>query len=89
MEGENNNRQMPKFAGVEEMAEYFDSIDTEELEWQDSQIEFERPEMVHITVRIPKEDLVAIKRVARKHGLGYTAFIRMMLHYAINAGDGS
>lgn len=74
---------LPDFASVHEIAEFFDRTDTEELEWEDADVRFERPEMVHISVRIPKDDLVAIKRAARELGLGYTAFIRMILRRAV------
>ncbi|MTI83639.1 MAG: hypothetical protein FH756_06985 [Firmicutes bacterium] len=77
---------VPNFSNIEDMANYFDHTDTEELEWEDSKIKFKKPEMVHISVRIPQEDLVAIKKAAIKQGLGYTAFIRMMLHRMVNHG---
>ncbi|HAA89528.1 MAG TPA: hypothetical protein DCE07_02965 [Peptococcaceae bacterium] len=47
-------------------------------------MEFERPEMVHVSIRIPKEDLAAIKRAARKLDVGYTTYIRMVLRKAIS-----
>lgn len=67
---------------VKETAEFFDNIDTQELEWEDANVGFEHPEMVHVSVRIPKEDLAAIKKAARKLGVGYTTYIRMVLKKA-------
>jgi len=82
-EGSDPKKTLPKFANLDEMAEFFDRTDTDELEWEDAGVRFERPEMVHISVRIPKDDLVAIKKAARELGLGYTAFIRMILRRAV------
>ena len=81
--GSDKKNTLPSFASVDEIAEFFDRTDTEELEWEDADVRFERPEMVHISVRIPKDDLVAIKRAATELGLGYTAFIRMILRRAV------
>lgn len=67
---------------IEETADFFDSIDTQELEWEDADVQFKRPEMAHISVRIPKEDLAVIKKKARKLGVGYTTYIRMVLRKA-------
>lgn len=64
----------------DQMAEYFDHTDTTDMEWEDTNASFERPELTHISVRIPKEDLLKIKRNAHHLGLGYTAYIRMILH---------
>jgi predicted DNA binding CopG/RHH family protein len=69
-----------KIDGIKQMAEYFDHTDTEELEWEDTDLRFERPEMAHISVRIPKTYLITIKKAARDLGLGYTAYVRMLLH---------
>ncbi len=73
-----------RFYNIEEIANFFNSVDTEDLQWEDTDLKFERPEMVHISVRIPKNDLLAAKMAARKLGLGYTAYIRMVLHRAVS-----
>lgn len=65
---------------IDQLAEYFDHADTTELEWEKADVSFEHPEMTHISVRIPKEDLFEIKRKAHDLGLGYTAYVRMVLH---------
>jgi len=66
------------------MAEFFDLVDTQEMEWEDTNAKFVRPEMVHVSLRIPKEDLITLKKNAKNLGLGYTAYIRMLLHQLIN-----
>lgn len=77
---------VPAVNDVGALADFFDRTDTEELEWEDASLEFKRPELVHVSVRIPKEDLAAIKRAARKAGVGYTTYIRMILRRAVEAG---
>lgn len=77
---------MPAVDDVGALADFFDRTDTEELEWEDASLEFRRPELVHVSVRIPKEDLAAIKKAARKAGVGYTTYIRMILRRAVEAG---
>lgn len=69
-----------ELTSVDQMADFFDSVDTQTLEWEDTDAKFIRPEMVHISIRIPKEDLAALKYKADELGLGYTAYIRMLLH---------
>lgn len=39
----------------------------------------ERPELEQISIRLPKEDLAALKRRAAPAGVGYTTLIRMIL----------
>lgn len=67
---------------MEELANFFNQTDTQELEWEDTDVEFKRPELVHVSVRITKEDLAAIKKAARKLGVGHTTYIRMILRKA-------
>ena len=73
-----------KSFNFDELADYFDRTDTQELEWEDTELKFERPEMIHVSVRIPKEDLLAIKKTAKNLGIGHTALIRMVLHRAVS-----
>lgn len=74
---------LPASDDIEKLADFFDRTDTQELEWEDADVEFKKPELVHISVRLPKEDVLAIKRAARKRGIGYTTYLRMVLREAI------
>ncbi|HUW63644.1 MAG TPA: CopG family antitoxin [Spirochaetia bacterium] len=74
---------IPKFTSMEKMAEFFDHTDSEELAWEDADVKYVRPDMVHVSIRIPAEDLKVIRRKAVSMGIGYTAAIRMILHQAI------
>lgn len=84
---EESKTKIPKFKSVEDMANFFDHTDTQGLDWEDSKLKFERPEMANISVRVPKEDLLKIKKNAMALGIGYTALIRMIIHqYAKSSG---
>lgn len=78
---------LPKKREVEELAGFFDCNDTQNLEWGDADVEFKRPELVHISVRLHKEDLMALKRGAEKKGIGYTTYLRMLLREAIRGAQ--
>ena len=67
------------------MASFFDQTDTQDLEWEDADLKFERPEMVHVSLRIPKEDMVVIQKAARKAGLGHTTYMRMLIRQALTS----
>jgi SanA protein len=50
----------------------------------DRDINSEHIFMAHVSIRIPKNDLVAIKKAANKIGVGYTTYIRMLLKKSIS-----
>ncbi|OIQ54297.1 CopG family antitoxin [Neomoorella thermoacetica] len=79
---------LPGIDDIDKLADFFDRTDTQELDWEDADVEFKKPELVHVSVRLPKEDVVAIKKAARKKGLGYTTYIRMALREAIKREAG-
>lgn len=74
---------LPAGHDIEKLADFFDRTDTQELEWEDADVEFKRPELVHISVRLPKEDVLALKRAARNRGVGYTTYLRIVLREAM------
>ncbi len=65
---------------VQEMAEFFDRTDTGELDLEPADdVVVEKPELEQISIRLPKEDLEALRRRAAKSGVGYTTLIRMIV----------
>lgn len=65
---------------VQEMAEFFDRTDTSELDLGPADdVVIEKPELEQISIRLPKEDLEALRRRAAKSGVGYTTLIRMIV----------
>jgi predicted DNA binding CopG/RHH family protein len=77
------NADLPPVGDVEALAAFFDQIDTQDLDWEDVDAKFQKPELVHVTLRLPREDVAAIKRAASKLGVGYTTHIRMVLRKAV------
>lgn len=70
---------------LEALAHYFDRTDTSELPWEEAaDMAVERPELEQISLRLPKEDLAALKRRATQAGVGYTTLIRMILRQHLN-----
>lgn len=51
---------------VKETGDMFDKIDTQKLEWEDTNVEFRRPEMAHVSFRIPKMILPPSRRQQEK-----------------------
>lgn len=65
---------------IEEIADFFDRTNTSELSLRKADdVVVERPELEQISIRLPKEDLAAIRRRAARSGVGYTTLIRMIL----------
>jgi predicted DNA binding CopG/RHH family protein len=71
-------KKIPRFKTEEEAAAFWethsfaDYIDsTEEVE-----VEYERPERQHISMRIEKQAISEIKEIAREKGMGYQTLMR-------------
>jgi predicted DNA binding CopG/RHH family protein len=85
-------REAPDQARIEELAEHFDQTDVgdpakfEEVE--DVMIE-RRPELAQISVRLPPEDLAALRQQADCAGIGYTTLIRMIIRDHLNSSHGA
>jgi predicted DNA binding CopG/RHH family protein len=74
---------------IEEIAEFYDETDTGEFDWDEDEPENRavafRPELEQISVRLPKEDVEALKRRAKRSGVGYTTILRMIVHEHVNS----
>ncbi len=84
-------RETPDQARIEELAEHFDRTDVgdpaEFEEVEDVVIE-RSPELAQISVRIPPEDLAALRQQAKSSGIGYTTLIRMIIRDHLNSSHG-
>lgn len=69
---------------VQEIAEFFDRTDTGELDLESANDVVVGPELEQISIRLPKEDLDALRRRAVKSGVGYTTLIRMIVRAHLN-----
>ena len=74
---------------IEEIAEFYDNTDTGDFDWSEDEPENRavafRPELEQISVRLPKEDVEALKRRAERSGVGYTTLLRMIVHEHVNS----
>lgn len=74
---------------IDKIAEFYDKTDTGDLDWSEDEPENRavafRVELEQISVRLPKEDIEALKRRARKSGVGYTTILRMIIHEHVNS----
>lgn len=86
-----DRREAPDQARIEELAERFDQTDVgdpaEFEEVEDIMIE-RSPELAQISVRIPPEDLAALRQQADHAGIGYTTLIRMIIRDHLNSEHG-
>jgi len=65
---------------VDEIADFYDRTDTGDLHWEEADdVVIEKPELEQISIRLPKEDLDALRRRAARNGVGYTTLIRMIV----------
>ncbi|MGH3146983.1 MAG: CopG family antitoxin [Rubrobacter sp.] len=65
---------------ADEIADFYDRTDTGDLPWEEADdVVIERPELEQISIRLPKEDLEALRRRAARRGVGYTTLIRMIV----------
>ena len=72
-------------ADLQNLAEHFDRTDAGDLPWEEAtEVEIERPELEQVSIRLPKDDLVALKRRAAAAGVGYTTLVRMIVRQYLN-----
>lgn len=82
---------VPPLDSIRELADFFDSNSTEDIEWESSDVRFkregekeEKEDLVHVSIRIPRRDLDELRYAANKAGVGHTTYIRMLIRRAIN-----
>ena len=67
-------------AQLQELAEYFDRTDAGDLQWEEAtDVAIERRALEQISLRLPKDDLAALKKRSARTGVGYTTLIRMIV----------
>ncbi len=65
---------------VERLAEFFDQVDTTQLEGIEEVPDVPERELVNVSLRLPRRDLETLKRVAAQEGLPPSTFMRWVLH---------
>lgn len=77
-------RRVVESGSIEEIADFYDRTDTSELHWEEASDVVVGHELEQISIRLPKEDLDALRRRAAKSGVGYTTLIRMIVRAHLN-----
>ena len=77
-------RYPPETDDIERLAEFFHRVDTTELEGLKEVPDVPERELISVSLRLPKRDLEALKRVAAQEGLAPGTFMRWVLHRFVN-----
>ena len=85
-------KEVPKFKSIEEMADFWDTHDTEDYQWEPvTDIKFsknlksvylngaEPPKNAIVQMRLDEETISAMKKVARQKGVGTSTAARMLI----------
>ena len=65
---------------IEEIAAYFDETDTGDLPLEEAtELVIVRPELEQLSIRLPREDVLELKRRAADAGIGYTTLLRLIV----------
>ncbi len=76
-------KQIPRFASLEEMAEFWDTHDLSEYEHEFEPVEFEIVKPLRATwmlsIRLDKETFDALREIAKPKGLGASTLARMWI----------
>lgn len=83
---------IPDFKSIEEMANFWDSHDTEDYQWEEvKDIKFSKnlksvyvggakpPKSIIVQMRLDKETISAMERVARQKGVGTSTAARILI----------
>ncbi len=72
---------IPKFSSYEEEAKFWDSHDTTQFldEFTAAHLEFPKPRKKLVSMRLPEAEIIGLKRIAARKGIGYLTLIRIWL----------
>ena len=72
---------LPSQHRLRELTEYFDRSDTSDPEtWEEAtETRTARRELEQLSVRLPREDVLELKRRAADAGIGYTTLLRLIV----------
>ncbi|MSO76175.1 MAG: hypothetical protein EXQ87_04590 [Alphaproteobacteria bacterium] len=80
---------IPTFKTDKEAQDFVDAADLAEFDLSGGppvQFEFE-PKSAHVNMRVPKPLLDAVKERAKRRGIPYTRFIRLLMERAVSASE--
>ena len=70
---------IPKFRSFEEEARFWDTHDTTEFleQFQPAKLKFPKPRKKLVSMRLPESEILGLKQVAARKGIGYLTLIRI------------
>jgi len=74
-------KQIPRFSSLEEMAEFWDTHDSSEYEFEPVEFEIAKPlkSTWMLSIRLDKETFDALQAIAKPKGLGASTLARMWI----------
>ena len=72
----------PETQDLQELARFFDEVDSMDLAELEEVRDVPARELVHVSLRLPKEDVERFRRLAEREKIPYTTLIRWLLHKA-------
>jgi|GEM_PF-5213778 len=91
-EEKNKKNALPKFDSLEKIAEYFDLHSSEDLAWEPADLRIAKKEgfsseddqMVHVSIKLSKQDLTALRKAAKKAGISQGNYLRFLIRKAVS-----
>ena len=73
------NPKIPKFNSYKEEAKFWDTHDTTEFlgELKPAKLKFPKPGKKLVSMRLPEAEIIGLKKIAARKGLGYLSLVRM------------
>lgn len=70
---------LPKFKTSKEEAAFWDKQDSTKFlsEFTQAKLEFPKPRKKLVSMRLPEHEIIGLKRIAARKGIGYLTLIRM------------
>ena len=78
---ERSEKKLPKFKSYADEARFWDTHDSAGFirEFTPAQLEFPKPRKRLVSMRLPEAEIIGLKRIAARKGVGYLTLIRMWL----------
>lgn len=76
-------KELPEFESLDEMARYFEAHSADELELEPADVRYE-PKRKVLSIRFDPEDVIALNRLARRHGMDRSTFVRVIIKRFLN-----
>jgi predicted DNA binding CopG/RHH family protein len=91
-EEKNEKNALPKFDSLEKIAEYFDLHSSEDLAWEPADLRIAKKEgfssedeqMVHVSIKLSKQDLSTLRKAAKKAGISQGNYLRLLIRKVVS-----